>query len=83
MDSYFMDQIIDSWLEEECDLPNLPNHPIFQESLKDRQYREQQEELEKAKSTCNRCGGPLHHGGCDCYWRPGTYGVGGEWTTGD
>lgn len=83
MDSMFMEQIIDSWLEEKCGLPNLSNHPIFEESPKERRYREQQEELDRAKSTCPRCGGPLYYGGCDCYWRPGPYGVGGEWTTGD
>ena len=83
MDSMFMDQIIDSWLEEECGLPNLSNHSIFDESPKERRYRKQQEELDRAKSTCPRCGGPLYYGDCDCYWSPGPYGVGGEWTTGD
>ena len=87
MDSMFMDQIIDqiidSWLEEESGLPNLSNHSIFEESSKERRYREQQEELDRVKSTCPRCGGPLYYGGCDCYWSPGPYGVGGEWTTGD
>ena len=83
MDSMFMDQIIDSWLEEECGLPNLSNHSIFDESPKERRYRKQQEELDRAKSTCPRCGGPLYYGGYDCYWSPGPYGVGGEWTTGD
>ena len=83
MDSMFMDQIIDSWLEEECGLLNLSNHSIFDESPKERRYRKQQEELDRAKSTCPRCGGPLYYGGCDCYWSPGPYGVGGEWTTGD
>lgn len=86
MDQMFMDQIIDSFLEDECGLPSfrrLDDNPLFQETKSQRHAREQKEEAERQRSTCHRCGGPLHWGTCNCYWDPGDAMNAGEWRSGN
>ena len=84
MDQIFMDQIIDSFLEDECELPSfrtLDNNMLSQETKSQRHTRERKEEAERNK--CPRCGGPLYYGGCDCTWDPGDFMNPGGWSSGD
>lgn len=82
MDQFFMDQIIDSFLEEECDLPNF-SHRSYKESTSERNQREAREEADKAHNSCPRCGGPLYYGSCDCTWDPGDMMNTGGWSSGN
>jgi hypothetical protein len=76
MDSYFMDQVMDSFLEDECNLPSFTNDlSRFTPSEPDPEPKEEH--------VCQRCGGPLYWNSCDCYYQPNEYGHGGYWTTGD
>ena len=82
----FMDQIIDSFLEDACELPSfrtLDSQPFFQETKSQRHTKEQKEEAKKQRNTCQRCGGPLYYGSCNCYWDPGDFMTPGEWRSGN